>query len=138
VQIQVMQRKFCYLYSPLRKLLTISLLTLYLNSYTEVHELFRLPILLEHFSEHKQLVSDLTFWDFLVMHYKTDVNHDSTDDQLPFKVPGHSFTALSIALPAQKINLSETPLTVAIKHLFDYKESYFGSSLDSIFQPPRS
>jgi hypothetical protein len=93
--------------------------------------------LLEHFSEHKQLANDLTFWEFLVMHYQTDTNHDTTDNELPFKVPGHSFTAVSMTLPIQKIILSEIVLIRGIHYSFDYHESYFGSSLDSIFQPPR-
>ena len=121
----------------MNRFLTIVLLAFYLNSYTEVHEFFRMPILVEHYVEHKQKVNDLTFWEFLVMHYETDTNHDSTDGQLPFKVLGHSLIAISMTLPIQKINISETVLISEVNHSFNYQESYFGSSLDSIFQPPR-
>lgn len=113
------------------------MLALYLNSYTELHEVFRLPILVEHFVEHKELVNDLTFWDFLKMHYESDVNHDTTDEQLPFKVPGHSFTAISMVLPPLKINLTDVTPSAVVSYSFDYKESYFSSSLQAIFQPPK-
>jgi hypothetical protein len=120
-----------------KRFLAISFLSLYLNSYTEVHEVFRLPILLEHFTEHKALVADLTFWDFIKMHYESDVNHDTTDDELPFKVPGHSFTAISIVLLPLKINLTEAVPSALLSYTFDYKESFFSSSLQAIFQPPK-
>jgi hypothetical protein len=120
-----------------KRFLAISFLSLYLNSYTEVHEIFRLPILLEHFTEHKTLVADLTFWDFIKMHYESDVNHDTTDDELPFKVPGHSFTAISIVLLPLKINLTEAVPSALLSYTFDYKESFFSSSLQAIFQPPK-
>jgi hypothetical protein len=121
----------------LKRFLAISLLALYLNSYTELHEVFRLPILVEHFVEHKTLVADLSFWDFLKMHYESDVNHDTTDEQLPFKVPGHSFIAISMVLPPLKISLTEATPSATLSYTFDYKESFFSSSLQAIFQPPK-
>lgn len=102
-----------------------------------MHEVFRLPILLEHFTEHKTLVADLTFWEFLKTHYESDVKHDNTDDQLPFKVPGHSFTAISMGLPPLKISLTDATLPAKLSYTFDYKESFFSSSLQAIFQPPK-
>jgi hypothetical protein len=112
-------------------------LVLYINSYTEFHETLRLPVLLEHYAEHKQQVKDMSFWEFLVMHYKTDVSHDSQDNRLPFKDRGHSFTAPVMALPIQKIALNEsTPLT-EINHSSAYTEADVTSHLSDIFQPPR-
>ncbi|HLZ16345.1 MAG TPA: hypothetical protein VKQ08_04870 [Cyclobacteriaceae bacterium] len=119
------------------RMLAISFLLLYINSNTEVHEMLRLPILLEHFSQHKKLVSDISFWDFLVMHYESDVNHDSDDNQLPFKDPGHSFTAPTLALPIHKMVLKETVVLAEVDHSFFYHETFIASHLSDIFQPPR-
>lgn len=102
-----------------------------------MHEVFRLPILFEHFTEHKTLVGDLTFWDFIKMHYESDVDHDTTDDELPFKVPGHSFAAISLVLLPLKLNLVDATPTALLSYTFDYKESFFSSSLQAIFQPPK-
>ena len=99
--------------------------------------MLRMPILLEHYSEHKQKVSDISFWDFLVMHYKTDVSHDSDDNQLPFKDPGHSFTASTLALPIHKMVLKETITLTKIDYSFSYSETFIASHLSKIFQPPR-
>lgn len=110
---------------------------MYLTSFTEVHEFLRLPLLVEHFQEHKTQTNDMSFVEFLLMHYKTDVAHDDTDNQLPFKVPGHSFAAISIGLPVQKINIGDIAPQIILSHTFDYKESFFSSSLQAIFQPPK-
>ena len=121
----------------MKRLLSISLLLLYINSYTEFHEALRLPILLEHYAEHKQLVKDMSFSEFLTMHYKTDVSHDDQDSRLPFKDIHHSFTVPVIALPIQKIVLEETIPLTEISHSSIYTEAYIASHLSVIFQPPR-
>ncbi|MFM9837891.1 MAG: hypothetical protein ACKVOQ_06480 [Cyclobacteriaceae bacterium] len=128
---------FLYLYNSLKRLLSISLLALYLNSFTEVHEILRLPILFEHYAEHKEQVNDMSFVEFLAMHYKTDVAHDDHDNQLPFKVPGHSFAVQAFALPIQKIIVFETTPLATVSHSFQYTEVSFSSHLEAIFQPPR-
>jgi hypothetical protein len=99
--------------------------------------MLRLPILLEHYSQHKQKVSDISFWDFLVMHYKSNVAHDSDDNQLPFKDPGHSFTAPTLALLIHKMVLKETVILTKTDYSFTYSETFIASHLSDIFQPPR-
>jgi hypothetical protein len=122
----------------LKRFFAISLLALYINSYTEFHEALRLPVLFEHYAEHKSLVSDISFWEFLVMHYKSDVNHDDHDGQLPFKVPGHSFVAAATAIPATKIIVKEVQPQAEITHFSFYEEAPHSSYLQKIFQPPRA
>lgn len=54
----------------------------------KVAELVKIPILAEHYFEHKNEKSDLSFVDFLVMHYWGDDNNqndNNVDHQLPFK-----------------------------------------------------
>lgn len=121
----------------MKRFLAISLLLLYINSYTEFHEALRLPILLEHFAEHRQQVKDMSFWEFLAMHYKTDVSHDDQDNNLPFKDIHHSFTVPAMALPIQKIVLEETVVLTEISHSSTYTEVCIASSPSDIFQPPR-
>ncbi len=71
------------------------------------------------------------------MHYKSNVSHDSDDNQLPFKDPGHSFTAPTLAIPIHKIVLKETVLITKVTHLSSYSETFISSHLSDIFQPPR-
>jgi hypothetical protein len=123
---------------PLKRALTIALFVAYINSYTEFHEVLRLPLLVEHYYEHKQLVQDLSFWEFLVMHYKTNVPHDNQDNQLPFKDHAHSFTAQALTLPVQKIALREIAPSKEIQHSSRYHEIFIASHLSVIFQPPKN
>lgn len=130
----------CQIYLSLysmSRILAISFLVLYINSNTEFHEMLRLPILLEHYSQHKQKVSDISFWDFLVMHYQSDVSHDSDDNQLPFKDPGHSFTAPTLALPQPKMVLKESVILTKTDHACSYSETFIASHRSDIFQPPK-
>jgi hypothetical protein len=121
-----------------KRLLALSLLCLYINSYTEFHEAFRLPVLLEHYAEHRQQVKDMSFWEFLVMHYETDVSHDDRDNSLPFKDQGHCFASAVVVLPIQKIVLKESAPVTEVNHSSTYSEACIASHLSDIFQPPRA
>lgn len=121
----------------MKRILAISFLIVYINSNTEFHEMLRLPILVEHFTEHKKTNGDISFWDFLVMHYKTNVTHDSHDNELPFKDPAHSFTSPTLALIIHKMVLSETEIISEVNHTPTYCETFIASHLSDIFQPPR-
>jgi len=120
-----------------KRLLAILLIVLYVNSNTEFHEVLRLPLLVEHFTEHKKLVGDISFWGFLVMHYKTNASHDADDSRLPFKDPAHSFTAPTLAVTSPKIILKEAQLITEVSHISNYTENFIASHLSDIFQPPR-
>ena len=120
-----------------KRVLALSLLILYINSNTEFHELLRTPVLIDHYNQHKLLAKDISFWDFLVMHYKTDVAHDADDNQLPFKDPAHSFTASTLALPLYKIILKETVALAETANPSPYTETFIASHLSKIFQPPK-
>jgi hypothetical protein len=99
--------------------------------------MLRVPILLEHYFEHKELTSEISFVGFLAMHYNTDVNHDEHDGELPFKAPGHSFVAHSVALPSAKMIPSFSCGMANVTHSFFYNESFFSSPSVPIFQPPQ-
>ncbi len=121
----------------MKRYLALLLLILYINSNTEFHELLRTPVLINHYNQHKLLAKDISFWDFLVMHYKTGVAHDADDNQLPFKDPAHSFTASTLALPISKILLKEAVALAETDHPYPYTETFIASHLSKIFQPPR-
>lgn len=57
-------------------------------SFSEVNQLFKIPVLLEHFAEHRQANPSISFFDFLKMHYTGifPVDDDyQRDNQLPFR-----------------------------------------------------
>ena len=117
--------------------IVIALLGFYLLASTEFHQVLRLPLLVQHYAEHCEQVSDMTFWEFLTMHYETDVPHDDQDMRLPFKDCHHSL-AQSVAMPCQRITLaSPVPVPSQMFLPTDFV-SIHSSYLEEIFQPPKS
>ena len=56
----------------MRKKLAILLISLHLLGNTEAGQVFKVPQLLEHYSQHKKENQSLGFIDFFVMHYGGD------------------------------------------------------------------
>lgn len=121
----------------LKRIAAISLLFFYLISFTEFSEVLRLPLLVEHYTEHKSKVNDLSFWRFLVMHYETDVAHDDTDMSLPFKGCDHSCFAQTLVLPVQKIALNEYSEKTSVSYTSFYLLHEPKLLAGDIFQPPK-
>ena len=118
---------------------TVSILLLfaYLTSFTEFSEVLRLPLLIQHYTEHKSQVNDMSFTEFLAMHYETDVAHDDQDHDLPFKDCSHSLCCSSVVMPAQKISLSVNAVAVNQIHTSFYLLHEPELLSGDIFQPPK-
>jgi len=71
-------------------------------SATPARELFKLPLLLEHFREHRQEEPDISWLSFLILHYFNDAPPDADyarDMQLPFKTMEFSSATLALVRP---------------------------------------
>lgn len=126
----------------MKKRITFTILVLYLFSTTEFREILKLPVLFQHFSEHKQLDQNLSFSGFVYDHYNsvphTD-NDQERDDQLPFKTIDMS-SFLTPAIPVSHLNTFEKAVRIIIRNdAFHYTEGHVPSA-DSgkIWQPPKS
>lgn len=128
----------------MKKFLAISFLTLYLFSSTELHQLLKLPFLVEHFIEHKEQNKDITLWQFLCLHYaeKNVMDADYEKDmKLPFKSHdccGNSIVAyITEAIPV--FLFKEKPVYHEAKSFSIYEEAFCISSFHSnIWQPPKA
>jgi hypothetical protein len=71
----------------MRKLIAIGMLLLLVTTYTELGQLLRVPLLLQHYSKHRMNENGLSFLHFLKDHYTGAHNDDdqAEDRQLPFK-----------------------------------------------------
>ena len=112
---------------------------LLLNVSTEIHQLWKLPFLIQHYLHHQEEDRSLSFITFLKIHY-TDKDHpndndDKEDNELPFKSVGN-------------ISHIDTPLIVknfnptGDYYLADKPSSYYPEGILnhrslSIFHPPR-
>ena len=95
-----------------KKLLPIFLLSIYLVSVTELHELFKLPQLVEHFIEHKAEDKQTTFLDFLVLHYSNS-DDGGEHSNLPFKAHhdnGNSINSGFVAFNSFCLVIKSTPI----------------------------
>ncbi|MCS7037176.1 MAG: hypothetical protein NZM41_10970 [Saprospiraceae bacterium] len=80
------------------------LLGAYLWVGTPAAEVLKLPVLIEHYLEHRAEVPDMGFWEYLTLHYFSGIEYDADyarDLQLPFKsISLASVLLLSLQPPA--------------------------------------
>ena len=123
-------------------MVSIFLLSAYLISTTEFYQMLKLPLLAEHFIEHKSLNQGTTFWDFLVMHYtNNDVKYSDHDQdmRLPFK--SHEGSVHSIILTFIHNPIIQEIIKSVVIDLNEYnlrENICFNSTyLSNIWQPPK-
>jgi hypothetical protein len=124
----------------LKKLFAISFLFIYLFSTTELHQLLKAPLLVEHFIEHREENKGITLWQFFYVHYAMgdvkDADYEK-DMKLPFKTHSNWVSSFSNDLPSTKVSI-EKPIQFLQKKSFATKDQFLLTSfLSNIWQPPR-
>ena len=126
----------------MRKTLSILLLSAYLISSTELSQILKLPLLLEHFNEHKTWNEGTTLWSFMIMHYTNNdvkyADHDK-DMKLPFKSKEESFNSLSLSFihnftSIKLVNPFEREINI---YKIDNDHLFNSTFLSTIWQPPK-
>jgi hypothetical protein len=122
-----------------KKFIAILFSILILNASTEIHQLWKLPLLIQHYLNHRNEDASLSFISFLKIHY-TDRHHpndkdDQNDNELPFKSIGtisHLDTPLIDRKAANEENnyLPAKPSSYYLDRIPDHRSF-------SIFHPPR-
>jgi hypothetical protein len=125
-----------------QKLSIVCLLLLYAAVYTPVSELFKLPVLITHFAEHRTEDQNISFLRFLQLHYfngsPKDADYDR-DMQLPFKNGEYTLVSFSaIFIPVMEKAVPDVPVQVLQTQKVKQSENFFSSVyLSNIWQPPR-
>jgi hypothetical protein len=126
-----------------KKIISIFFFSVYLLATTQLSELLKLPVLVQHYMEHKLENKSLSFIDFLEIHYAhgspRDADYDK-DMKLPFKTIDNSNIS-SIHFYTPFPNFKQTPIVYLQnrKLLFsEYAFTYSSTFLSSIWQPPKS
>lgn len=127
----------------MKKTVSIILLFVFLSANTEAHQLLKLPFLVEHYLEHKHHNNNISFFDFLNMHYvmADDGDGDTPEDmQLPFKSDNACGNICSIGFVSQSNYQLAIKAVYTENELFNNHSVEFISSafLSSIWQPPKS
>jgi hypothetical protein len=125
----------------LKKGIAILLFTVYFASSLHLTELLKIPMLVEHFQEHKKSNEAITLWHFLCMHYNDQPAHDNEDAKLPFKSVCH------FGHCAMPVIITSTEHVFAHPQVFSYLEKEEKSNtytlyllsnyLSCIWQPPK-
>jgi hypothetical protein len=115
-------------------------LAIYLLGATELSQLLKIPLLIEHYTEHKLDNGNLSLLSFMYMHYVGD-DGDTTDEQkdqnLPFKSAHFQmqntvvFSLFKYELPKIFVNMNCSVWPVM------QSNSLSSIALGSLFRPPR-
>ncbi|MFC4688465.1 MAG: hypothetical protein BGO86_00800 [Chryseobacterium sp. 36-9] len=124
----------------MKKLIAILLLSLYLVSTTELYQFLKMPVLIEHYLEHKGENPKITLVSFIKMHYDNPVKDADykTDQQLPFISHGcHLVVVFTLASPFT-LHFPKNILQVIPSKKSFYKSNFYNLEiLNSIWQPPK-
>ena len=124
----------------LKKPISIFFLTVYLFSVTEASQLFKLPVLFQHFAEHKKENPNISVVNFIVLHYLSGNIKDKDyekDMQLPFKTADCA-TAFSVATtPNYYQVIIEPPFAESYTYPALKNNYILPNHPNDIWQPPR-
>lgn len=126
----------------MRQILAFSLLSLYLFTSTEFHELLKLPQLVSHYKEHQEEQKRITLWAFLCDHYAHGDVYDADRDKdmkLPYKSmdcnPVVNFTVIPPIVSIETLK----PVGISSLKTFSnyYSNQFCSDNFSSIWQPPK-
>jgi hypothetical protein len=131
-------------FGALKRTVHILLLSFYIFSCTELQELTKLPILFQHYLEHKNLDSSITFLTYLEHHYNdiphTD-NDEDRDNQLPFKTQEScTVNLINQTLPPSFEAFPKKAYLILTKQkiLIDNDHIPHSAYTEKIWQPPKA
>ncbi|PTT35446.1 hypothetical protein DBR28_12260 [Chryseobacterium sp. HMWF028] len=127
-------------FDGVKKLISILLLSLYLVSTTELYQLLKMPLLIEHYIQHKSLNPEMSFTAFLKTHYDNpvkDSDHDQ-DQKLPFVSHANLLSVVFTINPTVDFYFTEKVSNTRETKKTLYKSIFYNKEiLNSIWQPPR-
>ena len=123
-----------------KKIFALMLGVLILNSATEIHQLFKLPFLIQHYLHHRNEDSSMSIVNFLKIHYSDgqhpNDNDDNEDNELPFKSVG-DVSHIDIPVLEKRIT-AYSNIYQREKPISYYPEGIPAHRSFSIFHPPRA
>ncbi len=132
-----------YIFGLVKKFIAIGFLTVYFFSAPDAQQVLKLPFVFKHFAAHRLENSNLSFMDFLAMHYLHGSPKDkdyNEDMKLPFKTTDKYVINFSpVLIPASirilAVKSIELSIIFVINHPTDFIPSVY---LSAIWQPPKS
>lgn len=125
----------------MRKILLIILTNIHLLGNTEISQVFKIPNLVDHYFEHCRINPEMSFFQFLAMHYGGDDGTDADNDKdnaLPCHNPHHN------TLSVVSVKIQEAPSGEIISsgdtdnYIMPLLAYYPQEHIFSFFKPPKT
>jgi len=125
-----------------KKFAAILLFSIYSTSVTELYELLKINVLVEHYSETTKHDGPVSFIDFLSMHYLTDDGNNKDNDrdhQLPFKsAASYLANNISVGVLQKQEEFVLKPVSSENKIFYNHSDPFIPSHFyNSVWNPPR-
>ena len=127
----------------MKKAIAIFFVSIYMLSFSELHQFLRMPVLIQHFIEHRQQDPSLSLLGFLNLHYIHQYIHDEDyqqDQQLPFRHSDCcvSYTTVCCETPGNTIiELPARTTETKNEFILHNEDNHSLLAVADIFQPPR-
>ena len=109
--------------------------------FSELPQLLKIPVLIQHYTEHKAGDPSINFFDFISMHYSDIFEKDADyqrDEQLPFRTTECLVYSISICeFPIMEMIVHPEQVIIENKFLLRNESNRSFLCTQDIFQPPR-
>ena len=127
----------------MKKAVAIFFMSIYMLSFSELHQFLRMPVLIQHFIEHRHQDPSISLLSFLNLHYIHQYIKDEDyqrDNQLPFRHTDCCVANTTISCECPVNAVIELPVrSIETKNEFVLhdEDNHSLLAVADIFQPPR-
>jgi hypothetical protein len=125
----------------LKNFLLHIILTIVILDTSPLYQVLKVPSLIRHYTEHKAINENISFVDFLSMHYwgdDLDDDDDEKDMQLPFKKFEIQHINFIPTFSASSFTFKNTTWPVEHNYGPDKPQGNYNAALGALFRPPRA
>jgi hypothetical protein len=122
----------------MRRAGSIVFLSLYMLAFTELHELVLIPVLMEHFREHRSENDGMSFVEFLAYHYFSSHGSEDTSshEKLPFNHAHAKIMNLALSVTPPVVDSEKEPYADQVHS--SYNDPFTSDfAQNNIWQPPK-
>lgn len=124
----------------MKKLLSFFLITLYLLSTTELYQLAKMPVLVQHYIEHKQLNPEMPVMAFISAHYAHPAKDKDagTDRKLPFVMHAKTLSLVFVLQNKCSLDVPKFASYFPVQKIpFSDEDVSLKGFTDSAWEPPK-